>query len=840
MTTIATENEPFLTNPFGDRYLYSVNRNAFQSLGTDTLYRNHYGDKLFGEHSLHIVLGTDSGLLLRHVLKHGVPTGTRYLFLELEDVGAALEREGLYRDLPETIRVCAPKEWLGAAHQQKIEQYLFTNAVAFHESIGAADGHRSEYLELAWNIQLKLQTLHYDVRVSLGDSVFYYRQLENLAESRQSFSEHLVGAFGGKTAVILAGGPSLGKALPWVKANRDKVVVIAVSRICRQLIDQGVVPHIVISVDPHKVSFDVSKEMLSFADRSLFIHLFHVTPHLLGQWSGRHLFAGHRLPWQSPLNKDELHYTGPTVGNTSLSIAIHMGFSRIILAGVDLCHSKEGTSHAEGSNESAVGPNLGHVSEKVETYGGWHAETIQAFVIGIPMLRLAAEEARGKGISVYNCALGAAKVPGIEYRPLEEFEFPEEEAPVARALELLIPRESSRSRLAYYRRALKEIESAQKKCQEILGLVNEALGCCNRLFAPDRKPSDFKHKVRMDKIERKLDRQYRKYTHLVKLFGIMAFIDILKTPEREEDWTDEQIEHATRSYYESYHASTVYLIGLFNLVQQRIEARIEEEAEKPDFARLFAQWERDQQPGRLRVFQKRRPEWERLMTAAEKEEALRLEERFQAILAEKETTQLASVQKSHDVSGVLKKALLLFRRREKSELELLARGLEAHRDREKALPYLHLVQGFLAELGEEPERAIDCYHELLVDPPHAATEDALKQIAILSIAGADIDNALAALDCLAAISPAYLPPYGDLLKAVQRYEEAFDVYNRYLALAPDDISTLMKLGQFCLEAGLADLARDLFRRVLEKDEANGAAKGYLEQLEAPAPARATP
>jgi tetratricopeptide (TPR) repeat protein len=830
MNHSSTESEPFLTNSFGDRYLYSVNRNAFNALGSDALYQNHYGEKVFGEYQLNIILGTDSGLFLGYLRKRDIPSGSRYLFIELDDLMPALKAKGCLNDLPPEMAVVCIEDWLERAREFRIDEYIFIGGLGFHESLGAADGHRSEYLEAAWNVNLKLQSLIYDVRGSMGDSAFLYMQLENLCENRHNFSEHLMGAFAGKTAIVLAGGPSLKDALPWVKANRDKLVVIAVSRVCRQLVAHGVVPHIIVSVDPYRISFDVSKEMFHFAQESLFISLFHVTPHLLSQWSGGHIFGGPRLPWATPLNGDNLSYTGPTVGNTSLCMATYMGFSRIILAGVDLCYSREGQTHAEGSNESKVGAQLGNVSEKVETYGGWEAETTQPFMIGIPNLRYVAVRATQNGSTIYNCAPGAAKVPEIEYRSLDDFTFPEMEDPPGATLQALIPADSSKARIAHYRRVRKEIATAQRKFQEILALVEEALECCDGLFGRNGKKADFRHKLRMDKIERKLDKTYRKYTYLIKLFGIKDLLEIVKTPGREDEWTDGQIEDATRGYYENYRKSTLNLVAIVDNVQRRIASRLEEEAPHPDFAALFDQWLYDSHPGRVLVWKRRHPDWATRMTQKELEKAVLLEKMFERILAEKETTHLASLKKTHGIGAVLKKALLLFRRKNRQELELLAQGVETHQDQEVALPYLHLLRGLLAELQDQPDLALEQYQHLLVDPPHATTEDALKQIATLSIARADVDNAVLAVECLAGISAAYLPAYGDSLKAIGRYEESFDVYNRYLALVPDDISTLLKLGMFCQEAGLADLARDLFLKVLAEDENNSAAQTLLAEL----------
>ena len=80
---------PFVTNEFSDRYLHEVNRSAFNKVGSDALYAQIFGHRLFEEDTLNIVIGTDSGLLPGYVLKRGVPDGAHFLFVELP---AVLER----------------------------------------------------------------------------------------------------------------------------------------------------------------------------------------------------------------------------------------------------------------------------------------------------------------------------------------------------------------------------------------------------------------------------------------------------------------------------------------------------------------------------------------------------------------------------------------------------------------------------------------------------------------------------------------------------------------------------------------------------------------------------
>lgn len=827
----------FLVNSFGDRYLHAVNRTAFNAIGSDALYASLYGDKLFTEYQFNLIVGTDSGIFLKFVLKNGVPTGSRYLFVELPEVLDLLSREHLLEDLPSDICVTTLDSWSVLAKSLQFTEYVFLDSVNLQGSLASTDAHLPGYRDVSWQLNLEFKTAIHNIYTGMNCTYFILRQLENLAENQVRFAHTMVGAFSGRTAIILAGGPSLKDALPWVRENRDRVVVIAASRISRILLDEGIVPHVIVTVDPQQISFEVSREMLRFADEAeppLLVASYHASPLLVGQWRGKNVYSGNLFPWKTAFNDDPLRYLGPTVGNYGISIAMHLGFEKIILAGVDLCFSAQGQTHAAGSNENKVGPDLGQVSPRIETYGGWHADTNQGYAEALDVLRVQAALGIERGQRIYNCSLGAAKVPLVELTLLDDLNIPACIVTPAALIDSLVPEPSAKARLTHYRLVKKELLRVRRKFQEILNLSREALDCADGLFRGDGKDRDFKYKIRMDKIERKLDQRYPDFSSMVKHFGIRKFLALLKTPKRSEDWSDEQVEAETRNYYQAYLEGSEDLIGMVDGTLRRIDSRIEEEKEKPDFDMLFSQWEKDGQYGRLSVWQHRHGCKSLASSEAGRDQTEHFEGEFLRIMTEERTSQMVLLEKGHDVKHTRSKALLLYQRKEIAELEAMAQGLACHPSPEKALPYLHFVNGLVAELQGNKDTAAACYQDLLTEDSQL-TEDALQQIATMALSSSDIESALLALDCLAGLSEAYLPPYADLLKAVGRFEDAFNCYNRYVGLVPDDSAAVMRLGILCTEAGLLDSARELFNRVLERDGNNSAAKILLDELDRGAP-----
>ena len=827
----------FLVNAFGDRYLYRINRNAFNRIGSDSLYSSLYGQKLFHEFQLNIIVGTDSGLLPAFIAKRGVPAGSRYIFIELPEILEALSLDRTCQELPQEISVTTMDNFKEESDEYRLSDYAFLDAVHVIESVGSRDANMPEYRELSWDLSLTLNTMLHSIVTSANNFPFIMRQFENLTENQNTFSGSLKDAFAGRTAIILAGGPSLTEALPWVKKNRDRLVIVAVSRISRTLLNAGIIPHIIASVDPTILSFEISREMFLLAgtpDPPLFVASYHVTSLLAGQWPAKFLYTGPLFPWHTDLNTDDLLYHGPTVSNFAISLCKHMGCKTIVLAGVNNCFSAEGQTHAAGSNESKVGPDLGQMATRIETYGGSFAETNQSFISSIGILQLQAQEIAEKGINIYNCSPNAAKVPFIEYKAFQEIDLADSAViSTSKIFKRRLPESTVEARLAHYANIKKEIDLAHTKLLGILKLSREALKCTDGLFGRNGMKRDFRYKIKMDKIERKLD-NFGQFSLLVKQCGIKRFLLSLKTT-MSDSMTDDQIESATRGYYETYLEGTKFLIKRMKETSQRIQARIEEDSKAPSVQKLADQWKKDQQFGRVHVWRQRHPEKEKRLTDKEREILVQLEQEFSRVMKEERTTHIMHLENVHDLKHTRSKALLLYKRQKVTDLQAMAKGLGGHPNQEKALCYLHFVDGLLAELADDPARAIAHYQELFTNPPHLLTEDALLQVAQISIAQNDTASALLAIECLVGISPPYLRPYAELLKAMGDFEAAFTAYNRYIGVVPDDVGAVVSLGMLCKEAGLDDAAAELFRRALDKDANNGAASTMLLEISAAHP-----
>ncbi|MBI5041520.1 MAG: DUF115 domain-containing protein [Gammaproteobacteria bacterium] len=814
---------PFVSNAFGERYLHAVNRTAFASIGAQAVFQQHFGEKLRDEDSLNIIIGSDSGLLPEQMHRQGVPAGSRFLFIELPELLPRIQERLADLELDPRIKIVPPDSWYQHAHNFSLDSYVYIDRLRLLNSVGAADAFLPDYRLLYRRVKTELDTWTWALRGTLKSSTFIDCQLINAAWA-QVPAIRLKDSFPNRTAILLGGGPSLDDILPWLKQHRRELAVFAVSRVCRRLQEEKITPDIVCTIDPTALSFDVSKEMLKFGDDVLLVSAYHASPPLLSQWCGRHVYLGERLPWPSDLNEANIPVTGPTVTNTALALAMEMGFNQVILGGVDLCFSAEGYSHAAGSNERIAGPALGHMGPQVITNSGHMAETSDALQQAVNDIARQAQAAQARGCQFINPAPNAARIPNVLHQSLDAIELTAPDEDTQDVLARYLPGNDAALRLGYYQRLDKEVAATERRVHKIAELAKEALHCNDGLFGRNGHPPDFKYKHKMDKIEKRLEKDFKGIADLVKHYGITPFLRVIR-PDRDKEWTDAEIETTGRIYYEAYLEGTARFLETLKAIRQRLATRLAEESTAPDCLQLVADWAAANETGRVRVWTHQHPTQTAALAADATAALADAEARFRQLLESMDTAHMARCKTEAGLGNVPSKASWLYRHKDIASLQRLVSGLQQITTEDQAPRWL--ASGYLAELEGRPEDALDCYQNIAEGP---ALEDALRRITALSLGQTDYSSALLALECLGHLSASYLPQYAELLRLGGGAQEAADIYARYLEQVPDDVAAMLKLGQLYQEQGIEDGARWAFEYVLERSPQNHAALSLLNAL----------
>ncbi len=98
---------------FDEVLYYQINGHTFHQTESKVLYSQYYGgEKLHQKDSLHIIVGTDSGLLPLYLTNNEIPEGSHYLFIELTEVIQSDLLQELIPLLPTEITITDEKKVL--------------------------------------------------------------------------------------------------------------------------------------------------------------------------------------------------------------------------------------------------------------------------------------------------------------------------------------------------------------------------------------------------------------------------------------------------------------------------------------------------------------------------------------------------------------------------------------------------------------------------------------------------------------------------------------------------------------------------------------------------------
>jgi hypothetical protein len=799
------------TNAFGDRYLYNLSRGNFDRVSAKAIFDTEFSKSLFQEDTLNIIIGTDSGLLPKYVQQQGIPIGSRLIFIEPDSILEQLHQNQLLDDLPPEIICTSASEWEDHANTFKIREYSYINGIKSFNAICTQQAVLDDYAELSWTINETLNILHFQYNVAIGCELFIVRQLENIAENILP-ATLMSNAYQGKTVIILAGGPSLTTVFPWLLDNRHKLVVFSVSRISRQLIAAGIEPDFVFSVDPQDINTDVSREMLLFSDKTIFINGYHIQPALLNQWHGQSLYMGPRLPWPSDLNIDNIGATGPTVTNSALSIAHYFGFSKILLAGFDLCFTKEGISHAIGSDEQLAGPKYDLIPLQVETYSGEFRPTRQDYYVALLTLAKQAELISSKHCEIINLAPFAAKVEHITHTPISEIILPDLQADDIASAKQRIPQLTYTALNKHYQAVIDELEKTNFQMKAIAKLAKKALDINQRMYNSEGRIENYKEKRELDSIEKRLNRKYKHHSKLVKQFGLRHFIKI-SSPHDSNDCNAEKAKKLGNIYYQAYQSGATTLSTLINTAITRTKTRQEELNEAPDFGLLLEQWNLDKSYRRAALWLKKHPSAHYSEQSASALQAM--QDQFNQTLINQDTAFKANAAKHATLPSLKSKIKLLFKHKKIDDLKNLKTGFINNPNHENKEPYLLLIDAYLAELEDDLETALTHYDSIINLDQSPLLEEALLRIASISLEQHNPKNALLAMDCLTQISPVYLPYKAELARILGDFILAIDSYNAYINFFPEDILNKLKLTALYIDIKVYEAAELMLEHLLQ-------------------------
>lgn len=820
----------FSISPFDEYYLPSVNRNMFDNIDSKTQYDKKFKCDFAKEDMLQVVVGMDSGLLVNYLLEQGVPKGSVFIFVELDAVIGLLNID-IPESLSDTLFIYSLEEFQNNFPSIAYGLYILKNNFKHHRSLAATSSHLPEYSILNTQIIKILEAEHLEQTQNSSQKIYYEQQFKNVSENVLPASL-LIDKFNEKTCLVVAGGPSLDDNINWIKNNLDSLFIIAVSRVAGKLTNEGIPPHIIVSVDPFDFSFEVNRDMMALADTSLFVNSFHVNSRLLGQWQGKSLFMNNKYPWQIE-NTNNVMTLAPTVTNSSVHLATRMGFSRILLAGVDLCFTDTGFTHSQGSVESKIGPNLGIMGQWIDTYGGKKAETVSQ--LRLAMKALSVEASLNPQVEFINLSLNAAKIEGISYKNIDQIQLSPDACSPSELLDL-IPDLSLEDRKQDNLKSQKEFNRFADTLNDIIALSEEALDLSKQLkdiTSPSNKTQKDAHRI--ETIDKKINQEYSGAAYLIKTYGFAEFSAFLTTKKTDE-WDAEHLHQMTNDYYQAFKSVAMQLLELADDARIRLGHRLDELSPDANLERLIPFWREEKQHGRVDIWLRNHSDWER--NDKFKSQPNLLDEYKQLLKAVKNEylEQLAIIPKKYidtvketaSMENVFEKIIVLIRDEDHTGLVKMATNLKKLAvDNDEAKRLFHLSYSHQLLLEKKESLALET---LLALDEELQSEIELKKIITVALQLGKLDIAEMAMSRISDFSDDYMPQHAHVLKLQGRLQESINLYLDYLEKYPSDVTTWLKLGLLMIELNQFDDAKIVFNHALEADPDNLVAKDYLKKL----------
>ncbi len=221
----------------------------------------------------------------------------------------------------------------------------------------------------------------------------------------------------GMPLCIVGNGPSLNSLLPFIKANREKMIIFSAGTALKPLKAYGIDPDFQIEIERRDHVAGVLADA-PLGDTTL-IAADIVDPSTLETAKEALLFI-RSASASTTMNGPEkyLEFAAPVVGNAAVSLALELG-SELLLCGLDVGFKKDGKQHASGSFYD----NRDDSSEEmIPTRGNFSSDiyTNSLFSLSREMFEFAI--AAKKGVRVYNLSDGAY-IQGAEPKRAESFDL---------------------------------------------------------------------------------------------------------------------------------------------------------------------------------------------------------------------------------------------------------------------------------------------------------------------------------------------------------------------------------------------------------------------------------
>lgn len=803
-------------NAYGEEFYEELNGKIFTNSSSKTVFERYFKDSFDVEYQLNLIVGTDSGLLPKFIYEkyRDNKKGRQFVFFEQPEVIEKVD----FSYLPDWISIEPAGVDLKELSADWIE-YMMTKRIGLYKSIAVIDEISTEIKSLWVLIKDQYSRLQFSDLANNHTKPFVEAQLKNFPRNNFPIKQ-IKNRLKGQKAIMIAGGPSLDQSIEWIKEVQDSFFIFAVGRVSKKLYQAGVTPDFIISVDPHELSYDNSKQMFYFSEESILLNCFHIAPRLLSQWSGISCYFGELYPWEEASGNSTS--PGPTVLHSAVVQAAYLGCDEIYLTGVDLCFYN-GQTHVSGTAESNVGKLGIKDLSKVLTYSGEEAETDIPFAQGVIALgSIATYLQETRETKLFNLSQNAAKVENIAYRSLDDISLPEggsqAKYPVLEQLKLEI-KFSLPEMQTILKSKLKEMQSERAliiSAQSILTDAIKSIKQYQKDFNSKALAKAQKHRL---KLEKKLDEQ----AMMLFYFGYSYFSQVMKPVEDSSNLSDDEIAHTLSTYFDGMKKSVKDFIALIDTVITEIKFMQKEFDDNSLPCELETVWEQHKEFGRGEV-------WTRYHSgspATEQQVCLdRVQEKFYEDISTEHTKQAQMLQrKAYGVTNLIDKIKEAFEVGNIQELKTLLDPVQTLKNPIDQLGLSNFIEASIAAI-EAPESAVELYEK----NEHPKLQVYIKsQLLPTYMKTEQHDKALKTLQDLCELSADYMIPYADYLNILGRPDLATEVALELFRQEQTNLPALIKVVHYAHKAGLNDVFSDALSVALSIDPFHPELQSYTQK-----------
>lgn len=825
MTQINTQN--LYKNAFGDEYFNEINSNAFDNVGSTSTFNKVFKDVLSKENTLYIIVGSDSGLLVPYLQKYHAGKGRHYLILERPEL---IEHIRAHYDVDEKLIELETDDLDFSTLVDKYTEYVAHQRFMLLRSLAVIDS-RNELYQQMWEVSLDKYNIFSTSESGYAiNNIFIDSQLRNLSISFHPLAK-AEQALKGTTSIIMGGGPSLDESIDWIKQNQEKLVIFAAARIANRLKKEGIQPDFFVTVDPHPVSYDNSKQMLQFGDSAILVHANNANSKLIAEWSGAHAYLGLVFPWIDSFHPqaDNLSIVGPTVTNTMASVASFLGSDQVIFSGVDFCYGENGKSYESDSVETKTGKYLDTATNRVETYSGRIAETTPSFANARQGMEEFITVAMSEfGTEFYTLSQEAALIENVAFQEMDAVQLPATNKYDA----LTNIKNQLRFEMNDY---VDHLKAAKKYCQEMRTLCKDVAKearqgkkVAKKLFDNLDETDDLTQKV--IRSQRNAQSIMGEHAEFIFNYSIKAYEAFMNPSVEKENMTRDEIKASFIHYFDGLINSAIPLRKSIEAAIERLNHRVNETKWTQKLDPLVEKWAEYHEEGRPYVWlNMNQKTWDDL-TPEQQAKIEPLLETYQSELNATETKLSIQLKNQGDsIATTFERIRRYFAENRLYELQDVINYI-AESDNENAKDLCHIGTGFLYELKDMLDDAVNEYVQI---EEKGLLLEGLKRVVSITLSKKDYNTALNALEVLTHYSDEYFIAYADILAAMGDVQGAVEIYFHYLQGHDKDAATWIKVAKLLIHIKAYEEAVNAVQKILKLEPENQAAHELLQMATDP-------